>query len=132
VPERSPVGNSHGLIPTDRGGARWVGDVLDTTPLTSLVDRYTDRLRAAPQSRLGRGPAGAALALARELSLRAQRLEDPAAEPRIMADAGVFVVADQLAVSAGDLVEALRTAPSQQELDEAVRAVARTVAEAEL
>ncbi|GAA3724045.1 hypothetical protein [Streptomyces tremellae] len=106
--------------------------MLDTTPLTTAVDRFTDRLRAAPQSRLRRGPAGAALALARELSVRAQRLEDPAAQPRIMPDAGVFVVADQLAVAAGDLVEALRTAPSQQELDEAVRSVARTVAEAKL
>jgi hypothetical protein len=106
--------------------------VLDTTPLTSAVDRFTDRLRAAPQSRLRRGPAAAALVLARELSVRAQRLDDPGAEPRIMADAGVFAVADQLAVAAGDLVEALRTAPSQQELDEAVRSVARTVAEANL
>ncbi|MCA1223974.1 hypothetical protein [Streptomyces sp. 8L] len=106
--------------------------MLDTTPLTSPVDRLTDRLRAAPQSRLRGRPAAAALALARELSVRAQRLENPDAEPRIMPDAGVFVVADQLAVAAGDLVEALRTAPSQQELDEAVRSVARTVAEAKL
>ncbi|MBP0457390.1 hypothetical protein [Streptomyces montanisoli] len=106
--------------------------MLDTTPLTSTVDRFTDRLRAAPQSRLGRGAATAALALARELSVRAQRIEAPEAEPRVMPDAGMFVVADQLAVAASDLAEALRAAPSQQELDEAVRSVVRTVAAAKL
>ncbi|MCF3960731.1 hypothetical protein [Streptomyces fuscigenes] len=106
--------------------------MLDTTPLTSPVDRFTDRLRAAPHSRLRRGPAAAALTLARELSARAQRLDDPGTEPRIMPDAGALLVADQLAVAVGDLVEALRTAPSQRELDEAVRSVARVVAEANL
>ena len=69
------------------------------------------------------GAAAEGLALARELSVRAQRLEatDGAAQlPRIMPDAGVFVVADQLTVAAVDLVEALRTDPSQEELDEAL------------
>jgi hypothetical protein len=113
--------------------------VLDTTPLTAAVDRLADRLRGAPQSRLQRGAAAEALALARELSVRAQRLEasldapgdtpgTAPGEPRLMPDAGVFVVADQLTVAAGDLAEALRTAPSEAELDEAVRAVERVVA----
>ena len=110
--------------------------MLDTTRLTAAVDRFADRLRAAPQSRLQRGAAAEGLALARELSVTAQRLEagdDGAHEPpRIMPDAGVFVVADQLTVAAGDLAEALRTAPSVAELDEAVRAVERAVARAKL
>jgi hypothetical protein len=101
--------------------------VLDTTRLTAAVDRFADRLRAAPQSRLQRGAAAEGLALARDLSLRAQRLDGVAGqEPRIMPDAGVFVVADQLTVAAGDLAEALRTAPSETELDEALSSVERT------
>ncbi|MEU3184316.1 hypothetical protein ABZ707_08890 [Streptomyces sp. NPDC006923] len=106
--------------------------MLDTTPLTAAVDRFADRLRAAPQSRLQRGAAAEALALARELSVRAQRLDAPGEEPRIMPDAGVFAVADQLTVAAGDLAEALRTAPSVAELDEAVRSVGRAAARATL
>lgn len=110
--------------------------MLDTTRLTAAVDRFADRLRAAPQSRLQRGAAAEGLALARELSVTAQRIEAPDGvlrePPRIMPDAGVFVVADQLTVAAGDLAEALRTAPSVAELDEAVRAVERAVARAKL
>ncbi|GAA1532115.1 hypothetical protein GCM10009730_46750 [Streptomyces albidochromogenes] len=103
--------------------------MLDTTPLMAAVDRFADRLRAAPQSRLQRGAAAEGLALARELSVRAQRLEEPGREARIMPDAGVFVVADQLAVAGHDLAQALRaacapergTAPSVAAgLDEAV------------
>lgn len=106
--------------------------MLDTTPLTAAVDRFADRLRAAPQSRLQRGAAAEALTLARELSVRAQWLDAPDEEPRIMPDSGVFVVADQLTVAAGDLAEALRTSPSVVELDEAVRSVERAVARASL
>ncbi|WP_329386888.1 hypothetical protein [Streptomyces sp. NBC_01716] len=106
--------------------------MLDTTRLTAAVDRFADRLRAAPQSRLQRGAAAEGLALARELSAAAQRIEAPDEPPRIMPDAGVFVVADQLTVAAGDLAEALRTAPSVAELDEAVRAVERAVTRARL
>ncbi|HET6856108.1 MAG TPA: hypothetical protein VFH94_03305 [Streptomyces sp.] len=102
--------------------------MLDTTPLAATVDRLADRLRAAPQSRLQRGAAAEGLALARELSVRAQRIESPGAEPRIMPDAGVFAVADQLAVAGHDLAAALQTAPPDGstrsvELDEAVRLV---------
>ncbi|MFE7619770.1 hypothetical protein ACFU6N_29720, partial [Streptomyces sp. NPDC057496] len=64
--------------------------MLDTTPLITAVDRFADRLRAAPQSRLQRGAAAEALAAARELALRAQRIEAPDREPRTMPDAGVF------------------------------------------
>ncbi|KJY34013.1 MULTISPECIES: hypothetical protein [Streptomyces] len=112
--------------------------MLDTSPLTAAVERFADRLRAAPQSRLQRGAAAEALELARELSLRAQRLEDPsgAAPARVMPDEGVFVVGDQLAVAGLDLAEALRAArgtgtgpdgakaPSEM-LDEAVALVER-------
>ncbi|WP_069174368.1 hypothetical protein [Streptomyces griseus] len=96
--------------------------MLDTTPLITAVDRFADRLRSAPQSRLQRGAAAEALAVARELSARAQRVEAPEREPRVMPDAGIFAVGDQLAVAGRDLAVALETA-SSQELDEAVRCV---------
>lgn len=102
--------------------------MLDTTPLTAAVDRFADRLRAAPQSRLQRGAAAEGLALARELSVRAQRIEEPGGEPRLMPDAGAFAVADQLAVAGHDLAAALETACAGAELDEAVRLVKATAA----
>ncbi|MFI8966218.1 hypothetical protein ACIGO8_29360 [Streptomyces sp. NPDC053493] len=99
----------------------------DTSDLTAAAERFADRLRAAPQSRLQRGAAAAGLALARELAVRAQRLEFPGREPRIMPDAGMFAVADQLVVAATDLAETLRTASAagapERDLDEAVRLV---------
>ncbi|MEU0395083.1 hypothetical protein ABZ208_20330 [Streptomyces sp. NPDC006208] len=99
--------------------------MLDTTDLTAAVDRFADRLRAAPQSRLQRGAAAEGLALARDLSVRAQRMEEPGSEPRIMPDAGLFSVADQLSVAGRDLAEALRAAPSGAvaQLNEAVKLV---------
>ncbi|CAM5379530.1 MULTISPECIES: hypothetical protein [Streptomyces] len=103
--------------------------MLDTTPLILAVDRFADRLRSAPQSRLQRGAAAEALAAARELAVRAQRLEAPDAEPREVPDAGMFAVGDQLAVVGRDLAAALETAPSQ-ELDEAVRYVEEAAARA--
>ncbi|MEV5159749.1 hypothetical protein [Streptomyces sp. NPDC053728] len=103
--------------------------MLDTTPLTTAVDRFADRLRSAPQSRLQQGVAAEALATARELSARAQRAEEPDREPRIMPDAGIFAVGDQLAVAGRDLAAALETA-SPQELDEAVRCVEGAAARA--
>lgn len=77
--------------------------MLDTTPLTAAVDHFADRLRAAPQSRLQRGAAAEALALARELAVRSQRIEDPGAPAREMPDAGMFAAADQITVAARDL-----------------------------
>ncbi|MFE1025294.1 hypothetical protein ACFW5I_12095 [Streptomyces sp. NPDC058818] len=77
--------------------------MVDTTPLTRAVDDFADRLRAAPQSRLQRGAAAEALELARELARRAQRVEEPGTEPRLMPDAGMFAAADQIAVAAHDL-----------------------------
>ncbi|MBT2438548.1 hypothetical protein J7E93_00075 [Streptomyces sp. ISL-36] len=97
--------------------------MLDTSELTAAVERFADRLRAAPQSRLQRGAAAEGLALARELALRAQRIEEPEGSARIMPDAGVFTVADQLVVAGNDLAEILRTAPAgsrERELGEAV------------
>ncbi len=102
--------------------------MLDTSPLTAVVERFADRLRAAPQSRLQQGAAAAALELARELATRARNLEG--LPPREMPDAGIFVVGDQVAVAGRDLAEALRSvrepdsakAPSAM-LDEAVRRV---------
>lgn len=67
------------------------------------MDHFADRLRAAPQSRLQRGAAAEALALARELARRAQLLEDPSAQPREMPDAGMFAAADQITVAGHDL-----------------------------
>ncbi|MFF2438122.1 hypothetical protein ACFVU4_28805 [Streptomyces sp. NPDC058107] len=96
--------------------------MLDTTPLITAVDRFADRLRAAPQSRLQRGAAAEGLATARELAVRAQRIEAPDRAPRILPDVGMFAIGDQLAVAGRDLAVALEAAPSV-ELDEAVRFV---------
>ncbi|MGW2089618.1 hypothetical protein [Streptomyces sp. NPDC001880] len=103
--------------------------MLDTTPLITAVDRFADRLRAAPQSRLQRGAAAEGLATARELALRAQRIEAPGREPHVMPDAGIFSIGDQLAVAGRDLATALETAPSD-ELDEAVQFVNEAAARA--
>ncbi|MER7726563.1 hypothetical protein [Streptomyces sp. NPDC096323] len=103
--------------------------MLDTTPLITAVDRFADRLRAAPQSRLQRGAAAEGLAVARELAVRAQRVEAPGREPRIMPDAGIFAIGDQLAVAGRDLAVALEMAPSV-ELDEAVQFVEEAAARA--
>ncbi|WP_438293476.1 hypothetical protein [Streptomyces sp. HUAS TT7] len=99
--------------------------MLDVNPLILAVDRFADRLRAAPESRLRRGAAAEGLALARELAVRAQRVEDPGREPRIMPDAGVFAVADQVTVAGRDLAQALQTAktPPGGEPDGAVKLV---------
>ena len=100
--------------------------MLDTTPLITAVDRFADRLRAAPQSRLRRGAAAEGLATARELASRAQRIEAPDREPRLMPDVGIFVVGDQLAVAGRDLAAALAAGEtaSPAELGEAVEFVA--------
>nr|WP_241265960.1 hypothetical protein [Streptomyces boncukensis] len=95
--------------------------------MTTAVDRIADRLRALPQSALRRGAAAEGLALARDLAVRAQRLEFPGEPPRPMPDAGVFAVGDQVAVAGADLVEALRrlpTAEAEPLLAEAVTEVA--------
>lgn len=81
------------------------------------MDHFADRLRAAPQSRLQRGAAAEALRLARELALRAQRIEDPEQDPREMPDAGMFASADQITVAAHDLALVLGT---EAELAEAL------------
>ncbi|MFC8670908.1 MULTISPECIES: hypothetical protein [Streptomyces] len=94
--------------------------MLDTTPLTRAVEHFADRLRAAPQSRLQRGAAAEALGLARELALRAQRLEDPLREPLEMPDAGMFAAADQITLAGNDLAVVLT---SEDGVAEAVRVV---------
>ena len=94
--------------------------MVDTTPLTRAVAHFADRLRAAPQSRLQRGAATEALGLARELSRRAQLLEEPGAEPREMPDAGMFAAADQITVAVHDLEVVLT---SDAEVEDAVRLV---------
>jgi hypothetical protein len=88
--------------------------------LTSAVDHFADRLRAAPQSRLQRGAAAEALGLARELALRAQLIEDPQGPVREMPDAGMFAAADQITVAGHDLALVLR---NEGEVAEAVRLV---------
>lgn len=94
--------------------------VADTTSLTRAVDHFADRLRAAPQSRLQRGAAAEALALARQLARWAQSIEEPAAEPREMPDAGMFAAADQITVAAHDLALVL---DDEGQVGEAVRLV---------
>jgi hypothetical protein len=63
------------------------------------------------------------------LTQRAQRVEAPDREPRLMPDAGIFAIGDQLAVAGRDLAVALETAPSA-ELDEAVQFVEEAAARA--
>jgi len=94
--------------------------VVDTTPFIRAVDHFADRLRAAPQSRLQRGGAAEALALARELARRTQLVEEPGTEPREMPDAGMFAAADQITVAGHDLALVLK---NEDEVGEAVRLV---------
>ncbi|MFI9822948.1 hypothetical protein ACIHFC_21090 [Streptomyces sp. NPDC052013] len=94
--------------------------MVDTTPLTRAVDHFADRLRAAPQSRLQRGAAAEALALARELARRTQLVEEPGTEPREMPDAGMFAAADQITVAGHDLALVLK---NEDEVEQAVRLV---------
>ncbi|WAZ22212.1 hypothetical protein STRCI_003445 [Streptomyces cinnabarinus] len=94
--------------------------MVDTTRLTQAVDHFADRLRAAPQSRLQRGAAAEALALARELARRAQVLEGCSEEPRVMPDAGMFAAADQITVAVHDLALVLT---DDGQVSEAVRLV---------
>ncbi|WP_256096322.1 MULTISPECIES: hypothetical protein [unclassified Streptomyces] len=96
--------------------------MADTTSLTRAVDHFADRLRAAPQSRLQRGAAAEALALARELARRAQLVEEPGAQPREMPDAGMFAAADQITVAVHDLALVLT---DEGQIDEAVELVAQ-------
>lgn len=93
------------------------------TPLQTAVEALADRLRALPQSALARGAAAEALAVARELAARAQRVEEPGREPRELPDAGMFAVGDQVAVAGHDLVEAIRVAGDERALAEAVELV---------
>ncbi|TGN83304.1 hypothetical protein E5082_14970 [Streptomyces griseoluteus] len=88
--------------------------------MTKAVELFADRLRAAPQSRLQRGAAAEALAVARELARRAQELEEPGSEPREMPDAGMFAAADQITVAGHDLALALQ---DEDQLAEAVELV---------
>ncbi|MFH8453460.1 hypothetical protein ACH4CD_29955 [Streptomyces fungicidicus] len=94
--------------------------MVDTTPFIRAVDHFADRLRAAPQSRLQRGGAAEALALARELARRTQRVEEPGTELREMPDAGMFAAADQITVAGHDLALVLK---DEDEVEEAVRLV---------
>ncbi|MFF4254455.1 hypothetical protein ACFY1L_24950 [Streptomyces sp. NPDC001663] len=94
--------------------------MVDTTPLTRAVDHFADRLRAAPQSRLQRGAAAEALALARELARRAQAVEEPGVEPREMPDAGMFAAADQITVAVHDLALVLTDEGQVEEVVELV------------
>ncbi|MET9966416.1 hypothetical protein ABZZ80_11035 [Streptomyces sp. NPDC006356] len=94
--------------------------MVDTTRLTQAVDHFADRLRAAPQSRLQRGAAAEALALARRLASWAQAVEAPGVDPRVMPDAGMFAAADQITVAVHDLAVVLE---NDDQVSEAVRLV---------
>ncbi|QMV12532.1 hypothetical protein GJU35_26680 [Streptomyces lincolnensis] len=88
--------------------------------MTRAVDHFADRLRAAPQSRLQRGAAAEALALARAFVEWAQVVEAPGVEPRVMPDAGMFAAADQITVAVHDLALVLE---DEGQVAEAVRLV---------
>lgn len=94
--------------------------MLDAAPLISAVQSAADRLRTLPESALRRGAAAEGLALARELAVRAQRLEFPGHTPRELPDVGVFAVGDQLMVAAHDLAEILSDVDADHELTDAV------------
>ncbi|MEU2423856.1 hypothetical protein ABZ619_22985 [Streptomyces sp. NPDC007851] len=94
--------------------------MVDTTPFTRAVEHFADKLRAAPQSRLQRGAAAEALALARQLAGWAQTVEEPAGAVREMPDAGMFAVADQITVAGNDLAVVLE---NDAEVADAVRMV---------
>lgn len=98
--------------------------MLDTSALERAVDAHADRLRRLPERRLRGATADAALALARELAQRAQRLEKPGSTPREVPDAGYFAVGDQVAVTGHDLAHALRHHGTQAELDDALTLLA--------
>ncbi|WP_340561003.1 hypothetical protein [Streptomyces sp. GSL17-111] len=100
--------------------------MLDVTPLMTAVDALADRLRSMPQSALRRGASARALELARDLAVRAQRLEEPGRPPRELPDAGLFAVGDQVAVAGHDLAEALRADGTPQALADAVERVSAT------
>lgn len=89
--------------------------MLETAPLDDAVDALADRLRRLPESTLRRGVAAAAFGLARELARRAELLEHPGREPRTLPEAGLFAVADQVAVAGHDLAVALREGPGRPE-----------------
>ncbi|WP_406455779.1 hypothetical protein OH768_20935 [Streptomyces sp. NBC_01622] len=95
--------------------------MVDTTRLTQAVDHFADRLRAAPQSRLQRGAAAEALALARQMARWAQAVEEPGVDAREMPDAGMFAAADQITVAVHDLAVVL---VNDAEVDEALGLVA--------
>ncbi|TDC73294.1 hypothetical protein [Streptomyces hainanensis] len=87
----------------------------DTTPPTrddlyEAVDAAADRLRTLPESRLRRGAAAEGLALARELTNRAQRLETPFGGQRRLPEVGIYAVGDQVAVAGYDLARAVTDA----------------------
>jgi len=103
--------------------------LLDCVPLLEAVEQLAGRYRSVPQSRLQRA-AAAGLAVARELSFEAQRLEHPDHPLRVMPDHGMFVIGDQVAVSGHDLAAALAVRPDRQDvLDRALRRVAQAAAE---
>ena len=71
------------------------------------MDAAADRLRTLPESRLRRGAAAEGLALARELTNRAQRLETPFGGQRRLPEVGIYAVGDQVAVAGYDLARAV-------------------------
>ena len=88
-----------------------MGTVTALEEFDAAVEAVSDRLRALPESVLRRGAAARGLRLARELARRAWELEGHGdAAPPEVPDLGIFVVADQVAVTGHDLSEALRRA----------------------
>ena len=89
----------------------------DPSALLAAADRLADRFRSMPQSRLTElAPGG--LALARQLARRAEQLEGGARRPELP-EAGIFVVGDQIALTAHDLAAALAGRTAQDGTDPA-------------
>ncbi|MFF7213138.1 hypothetical protein ACFZAU_21765 [Streptomyces sp. NPDC008238] len=103
--------------------------MLDCTTLRDAAGLLASRYRSLPQSRLRGEVAREGLELARELAVRAQRIESPGREPLTMPDEGVFAIGDQLSVAAHDLAAALEPHPELADVrDAAVSRIRDTAA----
>ncbi|WP_326597068.1 hypothetical protein [Streptomyces sp. NBC_01803] len=102
---------------------------VDTGELDAAVEAFAERLRALSESRLRRGAGAAGLEVARALVRGAHRLDGPFGASRVMPDAGVWVVGDQVAVAGHDLARAIGTTSDEEaarrELAEALELLRR-------
>lgn len=94
---------------------------VDPGAFLAAADRLADRFRSMPQSRLtALAPAG--LLLAGRLTRRAQELEGGPARPELP-EPGIFVVGDQIALTAHDLASAVARAATGAAADDDAEAL---------